>query len=158
MFAVEHSDSAGETSTKYTRAGSFTLTHTGYLVTKDGDYVLDSQNRRIQVNPLLESTIMTDGTIQQNGVYLARIQIAVFENYDYLEKYGETYYQPVEGASLTTANATVSSGYLEMANVQVVSEMVNMISVTRAYEPNQKIMQAYDAILDVAVNQSGRLK
>ena len=45
-----------------------------------------------------------------------------------------------------------------MANVQVVSEMVNMISVTRAYETNQKIMQAYDASLDVAVNQLGRIK
>lgn len=45
-----------------------------------------------------------------------------------------------------------------MSNVQVVSEMVNLISVTRAYESNQKIIQTYDSSLEVAVNQLGRIQ
>ena len=44
-----------------------------------------------------------------------------------------------------------------MANVQVVSEMVDMITITRAYEANQKIIQTIDTMLDKAVNQVGKL-
>ena len=81
-----------------------------------------------------------------------------FEDYNYLEKYGDTYYQAVPGATQTESNAQVVSGYLEMSNVQTVTEMVNMISITRAYETNQKIMQTYDASLEIAVNQLGKLQ
>ncbi len=158
FFAVEFTNKAGETSTMYTRAGQFTLNKDGYLVNENGDYVLDSQSRRIQLNTLLDSEIGSDGTIRQNGVAVAKIQVADFEDYNYLEKYGETYYRPVEGAKLTASDAEVNSGYLEMSNVQTVSEMVELISVTRAYESNQKIIQTYDNSLEIAVTQLGRVK
>ena len=140
FFAIEFTNKAGETDTKYTRAGQFTLNKDGYLVTEEGDYVLDTQNRRIRLNTLLDSKITDDGTIYQNDQAVARIQVTDFEDYDYLEKYGE-----------------VKSGYLEMANVQIVSEMVNLISITRAYESNQKVVQTIDGTLDVAANQIGKL-
>ena len=157
FFAIEFTNKAGETDTKYTRAGQFTLNKDGYLVTEEGDYVLDTQNRRIRLNTLLDSKITDDGTIYQNDQAVARIQVTDFEDYDYLEKYGETYYQPIEGAKTTTADAQVKSGHLEMANVQIVSEMVNLISITRAYESNQKVVQTIDGTLDVAANQIGKL-
>ena len=157
FFAIEFTNKAGETDTKYTRAGQFTLNKDGYLVTEEGDYVLDTQNRRIRLNTLLDSKITDDGTIYQNDQAVARIQVTDFEDYDYLEKYGETYYQPIEGAKTTTADAQVKSGYLEMANVQIVSEMVNLISITRAYESNQKVVQTIDGTLEVAANQIGKL-
>lgn len=157
FFAIEFTNKAGETSTMYTRAGQFTLNREGYLVTEDGDYVLDTQNRRIQLDTLLDSKIWNDGTISQNGVNIATIQVADFEDYNYLEKYGETYYRPVEGATRINSDAEIKSGYLEMANVQIVSEMVNLISLTRAYESNQKIIQTYDSSLEIAVTQLGRI-
>lgn len=158
FFALEFTNKAGETSTMYTRGGQFTLTTDGYLVNEDGDYVLDVQNRRIQVDPLQDSKIDNSGTIWQNGNAVAQIQVADFEDYNYLEKYGETYYRPIEGATLTQADAQIRSGYLEMSNVQIVSEMVNMIAITRAYESNQKIIQTYDSSLQIAVQQLGRLQ
>ncbi|HIW82193.1 MAG TPA: flagellar hook-basal body protein [Candidatus Acetatifactor stercoripullorum] len=158
FFVIEYTNKAGETFTKYTRAGQFTLTREGYLVTQDGDYVLDTQNRRIQLNTLLDSEIDSDGNISQNGTRVAQIQVVDFADYDYLEKYGETYFQPVEGAEIINSDAEVNSGYLEMANVQIVSEMVNLISITRAYESNQKIVQTYDSSLEIAVNQLGRVQ
>ncbi len=157
FFAVEYVDPAGETSIKYTRAGSFTLDVDGYLVTKDGHYVLDSNDQSIQIDTLVDTKINNDGTIIQNGQEIAQIQVTDFEDYNYLEKYGDTYFQPVNGATMKEAEADVKSGCLEMSNVQVVSEMVNMISVTRAYETNQKVMQTYDASLEIAVNQLGKL-
>lgn len=158
FFAIEFTNKIGETSTKYTRAGQFTLNKDGYLVTQEGDYVLDTSNRRIRLDTLHDASINENGMIMQNGRTVAQIQVVDFEDYDYLEKYGETYYQPIEGAKKIASNAKVNSGYLEMSNVQTVSEMVNLISITRAYESNQKIMQTYDDTLDVAVNQLGRLQ
>ena len=158
FFAIEFTNKAGETDTKYTRAGQFTLNKDGYLVTEEGDYVLDTQNRRIRLNTLIDSKITDDGTIYQNDRAVARIQVTDFADYDYLEKYGETYYQPIQGAQTIASNAQVKSGYLEMANVQIVSEMVNLISITRSYESNQKVIQTIDDTLDVAVNQIGRVQ
>ncbi len=161
FFTVQFTNKAGETSTKYTRDGSFTLNRQGYLVTADDDYVM-GMTGRIRLDPLSEATIDETGTIYQNGAAVATLRITDFEDYDYLEKYGENYYQPIrDAAGRTTRNfisdAAVKSGYLEMANVQVVSEMVNMIAITRAYESNQKIIQTYDDTLDNAVNQIGRI-
>lgn len=156
FFTVQFTNKEGETSTKYTRDGSFTLDKQGYLVTADGDYVMGSRGR-IKLDPLKETAIDDAGFIYQDGTLVAALKITDFMDYDYLEKYGENYYQPVEGAKTTLSDATVKSGYLEMANVQVVSEMVNLISITRAYESNQKIVQAYDETLDIAVNQIGKI-
>ncbi len=159
FFALEYTDSEGETSTKYTRAGNFTLTQDGYLVNNDGMYVLDTQNRRIQLDTLATDTKIDDaGNIFQNGRRVAQIQVADFEDYDYLEKFGDTFFQPVEGATPMDGTGEVKSGVLEMSNMSVITEMVNMISVTRAYESNQKIVQTYDESLEIAAGQLGRVQ
>lgn len=158
FFAIEFTNKAGETSTMYTRAGQFTLNKDGDLVNEDGDYVLDVNQKRIRLDPLQETAINSKGIISQNGRDIAQIQVADFADYNYLSKYGETYYRPVEGAELTQNRDTeIKSGYLEMANVQIVSEMVNLISITRAYESNQKVIQTFDNTLEVAVTQLGRV-
>lgn len=158
FFAIEFENKAGEISTKYTRAGQFTLNKDGYLVTQEGDYVLSTANRRIQLSTFQDTSISKDGTITQNGRAVARIQVTDFANYDYLEKYGETYFQLIEGAETVATDATVNSGCLEMSNVQSVREMVNMITITRAYETNQKAIQTIDQTLEIAVNQLGKLQ
>lgn len=157
FFALEYTNSEGETATRYTRAGNFTLTQDGYLVNNDGMYVLDDQNRRIQLDTLTDARIDDAGRIYQNEREVAQIQVADFEDYDYLLRSGDTFFQPVEGATLMEGTAEVKSGVLEMSNMSVVSEMVNMIAVTRAYESNQKIVQTYDESLDIAVTQLGRV-
>ncbi len=156
FFAIEFTNKSGETSTKYTRDGSFTMNEQGYLVTKDGDYVLGTSGR-VRLNPLQEAVIGQDGTITQNNATVTRLQITDFEDYNYLEHYGENMYQPVEGATTQNSTAKVFSGYLEASNVQVVSEMVQMIAVTRAYETNQKLIQTFDTTLDTTVNSLGKL-
>lgn len=157
FFAIEFTNKSGVTSTKYTRDGNFTLTEEGYLVTKDGDFVLDTSGRQIKLDPALESSIAEDGTIYQDGSSVATIGITDFEDYNYLEHYGENLFQTVDGATEKEADANIISGYLEHSNVQVVKEMVDMINVSRAYETNQKMVQTYDSSLEIAVNQLGKL-
>lgn len=157
FFTIQFTNKAGETSLKYTRDGSFTVNKQGYLVTKDGDYVM-GENGRIQVDPLKLSAIDSQGNISQDGEFIDTIRVTDFEDYNYLKHYGENYYEPVRGAQMKEdTDYKVVSGYLEMANVQVVSEMVEMISVSRAYETNQKMIQTFDSTLDIAANQLGKV-
>lgn len=157
FFAVEFTNKAGVTSVKYTRDGNFTLTQEGRLVTRDGDPVLGEDGQPIEIDPLKEAQINTSGQIIQDDRVAATIQVTDFEDYNYLEHYGENYFQPIEGAVETEAPAQVYSGYLETANMSVVTEMVNMITVSRAYESNQKIITTIDSTLDIAANQLGRI-
>lgn len=157
FFAVEFTNKAGETSIKYTRDGNFTLTQEGRLVTRDGDPVLDENGDYIDLDPIQAASIDVKGQISQGDQIVATIQITDFEDYNYLERYGENYFEPIEGAQQTETPASVYSGYLEMSNMSVVTEMVNMITVSRAYDSNQKVITAIDESLDIAANQLGRL-
>ena len=162
FFAVEYTNKAGETSTKYTRDGNFTMNRLGFLQTQDGDYVLDEDGRRIQMDPALPVSINRDGDIIQDGNLVATIGITDFEDYNYLERFGENYFQTIEGATEldrgeTGVDTQIHAGYLEMANISVVTEMVNMITLQRQYESNQKVITTYDETLEQAVSQHGRL-
>ncbi len=157
FFVVDFMDKEGNCILKYTRDGSFTLNVDGALVNKNGDYLMSTNNTHIILDPTKDFRVDKQGRIYQNDVLQAQIQLMDFEDYDYLERYGENYFQPVEGATEMAANAEVYSGYLEASNVQVVREMVDLITFTRAYESNQKIVQAYDETLGKAVNDVGKL-
>jgi flagellar basal-body rod protein FlgG len=52
---------------------------------------------------------------------------------------------------------TIQQGFVERSNVDSVKEMVDMITVLRAYESNQKLIQYQDSTLEKAVNEVGRL-
>lgn len=157
FFAVEYTNKAGETSTKYTRDGNFTMTSQGYLVTQDGDFVLGNRGRRIRLDTNLDIGIDRLGNIYQDGELISTLDITDFEDYDYLERYGENYFEAIDGAREIGAETEVYSGYLELANMSVVTEMVNMIAIQRHYDANQKVITTYDDTLDDAVNQTGRV-
>ncbi|HPF28633.1 MAG TPA: flagellar hook-basal body protein [Lachnospiraceae bacterium] len=162
FFTVEFTNKNGETSTMYTRDGNFTVTADGYLVTTDGDYVMargaNNSTERIKVNPNEAIVVDQQGRIMQNNQMVAQMKITNFNDYNYLEHYGENYYVPVEGAELELAtDCKVFQGYLETSNVSIVSEMVEMISVSKQYEANQKLIQTYDSSLQIAANQLGKI-
>lgn len=157
FFAVSFTNKAGVTSTKYSRDGSFTVNTDGYLVTKDGDFVLNRNNAPIQINVNATVAIDTLGNIFEDGNQVAQINVVDFQDYNYLEKYGENLYDMVEGGTMIESTARVQQGYLEASNVNIVSEMVDMIAITRAYETNQKVITTIDSTLEKAVNSVGKL-
>lgn len=153
FFNIEFTNKAGETSTKYTRAGDFTLTKEGYLVTGDGDYVL-GEGGRIQLSTTAANTVVDEnGDIYQDGNLVASLKITEFEDTNYLTHYGETMWDAKEGAVAKDAeDASIYQGYLEMSNTSVVKEMVNMITISRQYESNQKMITTFDETLEKSVN------
>jgi len=154
FFAVSYTNKQGETSTKYTRDGSFTLTRDGYLVTDDGDFVL-GENGPIQLDINTEAKVDSLGNIYQNGQRVAAFALVDLDDYNYLSHYGENFFDVVEGGTMRQADCKVVQGVLEASNINVVEEMVSMIAVQRNYESNQKAIQAIDETLDKAVNQIG---
>jgi len=166
FFAVSFTNKQGETSVKYTRDGAFSVTRDGYLVTKDGDYVLNQagamasnpgQANYLRVDPNVELKIDEQGNLTQNNVVLGQIGVVNFQDNDFLSKYGENMYELVDGGQVQASNARVVQGTLEMSNVNVVSEMVEMITISRAFESNQKIMQTLDTTLEKVANNIGRI-
>lgn len=164
FFAIAFTDKAGNTSVKYTRDGAFVVNTQGYLVTKDGDFVLNQNgasnadpNSRIQVNPNLKLVVDETGAIYQNNQLVGNIGVIDFEDYNYLEKYGENMYNLVDGGVRVPADTKVEQGVIEGSNVNVVSEMVDMITISRAYQAGQKVINSIDSTLDKAVNDVGRV-
>ena len=159
FFTISTTDKSGVEHIRYTRDGSFTVTTDGYLVTKDGDYVLGTDNQRIQIPGADTARVSMDslGNIFANEVWVGQFQIVDFENYDALSLYGENMFEALPEAGMVAGTALTRQGYLETSNVNVINEMVSMIAITRAYETNQKMMQTIDSTLDKAVNEIGKV-
>ncbi len=157
FFAISFTDKAGNESVKYTRDGEFTMDADGFLRTLEGDYVQGEGGNIMIPTDTTQVSIQANGDIYADGEYVDTIRIVDFEDYNYIEKYGENLYDIVDGATETESTAQVMQGYLEMSNINVVKEMVEMITISREYESNQKLIQTADEMLEKSVNQIGRV-
>lgn len=157
FFTLEVTDKAGNVSTQYTRNGSFTMTKDGQIVDAEGNHLMGTSGNIQVPTDAVNVVIDTNGAVYADGAYIDTLQITDFEDYDYLSKVGDTRYRALDGATELTGGALVRQGYTEQSNVNVVSEMVEMITITRAYEANQKVIQSVDKTLDLAANSVGRV-
>ena len=151
FFAISYADRNGNESVRYTRDGNFALNSDGILMTKDGDFVLDENGDMISIPSGTEISINESGIIYASGQEVARLQLTDFEDYNYLKKFGENMYIAIDGATAIEADCKVYQGYLEASNVNVIDEMVEMITVARDYESNQKVIQSIDSTLEKSV-------
>lgn len=156
FFTVKVTDTAGNDHIRYTRAGNFTMTQEGYITDADGNR-LQSEAGDLIVPTDAEIVFDQDGSVYADGELIDKVLIKDFEDYNYLKKYADTMYEPVDGATEIEATGSLLQGWLEQSNVNVVKEMTQMIAITRAYEANQKIVQTMDSTLDQAVNSVGRV-
>ncbi len=144
----------------YSRAGSFKSDSEGRVVNSDG-YSLEPE---IMIPPdTLAVHIGTDGTfsVLQAGETepseIGTVELAKFVNPAGLNSIGRNLYLPtsasgdaVAGTAGEEGYGTITQGFLEMSNVNVVDEMVNMITAQRAYEINSKAVQTADDMMQTA--------
>ena len=140
---------------RYTRDGSFSLSSNGYLVTKEGYYVL-GENGPLQLLQTGDITISQQGEVFVNDEYIDRLNIVTFADLNQLQKQGDNLYF-TDAVPEPLQDADVVQGALEGSNISIVAEMVDLISVFRAYEANQKVIQTHDTTLDRAINDVGRI-
>lgn len=157
FFKVAVTDGNGTETTKYTRDGSFKLNANGFVVDDDGNRLM-SESGYVQIpTDVSEVAIDSDGSVYCDGTLYDRVGITDFEDYDYLKKFGDNMYETVTGATETEVTGTLQQGFTEQSNVQSVSEMVEMISITRAYEANSKVIKTVDDMLQQAVSSVGKV-
>jgi len=130
---------AGE---RLTRAGSFSLSAEGDLVTNDGFRVLDSGGAPIFVPPdSSDLGLSADGTLSSQGRPLAQIGLVQpAARTDLLREDGVMFRAP--GGVEPVENPRILQGFLEGANVDPISEIARMIEVQRAYELGQRFLDA----------------
>ena len=141
----------------FTRAGNFTLSSQGQLVTSQG-YVVQPAITIPQ--GATSVTIAKDGTVSAmlpgatSAAQIGQITIATFANPAGLQSLGDNMLQQTgaSGAAQTVVagtvgTGTISQGYLEGSNVNVVTELVDMIECQRAYEINSKMISSVDEML-----------
>lgn len=146
----------------YTRSGAFKLDSEGRLVTSDG-YPVEPE---VVIPPEATSiTISSDGTVnvtipgQISPQEVGRLELADFVNPAGLKAIGKNLFLPTAASGdPTTGNpgedglGTIAQGFLEMSNVDLVTELVEMIMAQRAYEINGKVIQSADDMLQTAAN------
>ncbi len=157
FFQVRVVDNAGNSHIRYTRAGNFTITREGYVTDADGNHLQSEAGDLLVPMDASEIRIDQSGAVYADGELVDQLNIVDFEDYNYLKKFADTFYEPVKGATEKEATALVRQGFLEQSNVQVVNQMVNLIAITRAYEANQKVIQTMDSSLEQSVNSVGRV-
>jgi flagellar basal-body rod protein FlgG len=155
MFVVGKMNDDGTINEKFTRDGSFTLNANNELVTKDGNYVVGQEG--IITIPSGQFSVKENGAIYENNVMIDQLQIAAFEDYGTLRKIGDSLYDVTQQSVRTDFEGLARQGYEEASNVNSVKEMIDMISIMRSYEANQKVLTTYDETLDNVVNNVGRL-
>jgi len=140
-----------------TRNGAFVLSGDGILMTPQG-YTVQGAGGVIGIPPGTRHVqISGDGQVLADGNVIDQLTLVSVNNPQNLEKMGGNLFRPRDGVQVVEGNAydagaRVEQGFTESANVEVVSEMVNMIEVQRQFEAYQKVMQTSDT-LDRAANE-----
>lgn len=144
----------------YTRNGNFTLDGAGYLTAADGKYVLSTAGEPIQLQSN-DFQVTADGTVTENGAQVAQIGIAIAENPEaMLLKQDAGYYATANNAELPAAQAgtySMQQMFLERSNVDTAKTMTDLMTAYRAFEANQKVLTAYDASMQKAVTEIGKV-
>lgn len=141
----------------YTRDGQFQVNSDGQVVTANGHPLEPAITIPENVSTV---TIGSDGIVsgvvagETDAQQLGQIDLADFVNPQGLKAIGNNLFReteasgdPVVGTPGLTGMGSVNQGMLETSNVDVVEELVNMISTQRAYEMNSKVVSSADQML-----------
>lgn len=148
---------------RYTRNGNFTIDGSGFLTTNEGLYVMDANNEPIQLQGT-DFQVSPQGLITENGQAVAQLNVAMAANARQMMKEGSGLYRTEDNNPLPSAlgnpdgSFNLQQGMLERSNVDVTQATTELLSAYRAFEANQKIIQAYDRSMEKAANEIGRLR
>ncbi|MCC6961940.1 MAG: flagellar basal-body rod protein FlgG [candidate division Zixibacteria bacterium] len=146
----------------YTRDGSFKLSADGRVTTSDGLFLtpdITIPEDAVSIAVGFDGRVSVVQTGSSDPQEIGQIELARFINPAGLEARGHNLFveTPASGAPITGAAGEdglgrINQGYLEMSNVDVVTEMVNMIVAQRAYEINSKAIQTADDMSSLVNN------
>jgi flagellar basal-body rod protein FlgG len=148
--------------TSYTRDGSFQMSDQRQLVTADGylttpNITFPQGTTSIAIDPTGE--VMATVAGQTNPQNVGTLTLATFANPDGLVATGQNLFQQTQASGApviqnpgTTNTGTLQQGFLETSNVDVVTEITNLITAQRAYEMNSKVIETADQMQQTLTN------
>jgi flagellar basal-body rod protein FlgG len=147
---------------QYTRDGTFQQDNTGRIVNAQGNPVQPTitipQNATgLAINSQGQVSVQLPGAATTTSTIIGQIGLTRFVNKAGLQPVGNNLFQdtpssgpPQDGIATLEGYGSINQGSLETANVDVVSEMSNLIAAQRAYEMNAKIITAADQMMQSA--------
>lgn len=162
----------GSDITYYTRDGGFHVDSSGYLVNSEGYQVLGTDGNAVQVETDPSNPVYSSYSVDSNGQIYGTpaaggdsvaigspLRISTFPNQDGLIRCGQNLYTPgpeagtaVDGQANTGICGAIVGSAIEGSNVDLASEMVNMIAYQASYNANSKIITTANSLLDTTVN------
>jgi flagellar basal-body rod protein FlgF len=140
---------------RYTRAGNFTLNAEAELVTQDG-FPIVGDGGAIVANGT-GVNIESDGTVRASGTIVGKVKVVRIEKTEALEHVEGTRFKLARGgAAPTDVEAELVPQSLEMANVNAVGSMVDLITTNRAFDLYTRSAMSIDQLNQTAISQIGR--
>lgn len=148
---------------RYTRSGAFVADAEGVLRTPGGHAVMGDAGGAVRPGVELslpqgagEVLIAEDGTINVDGAEVGKLKVVNFGQPGLLEKEGLTLFRDPGGAQVADQQSVqLIQGSLETSNVNAVSGMTDLITVTRAFDALQKVIQTFREIDSKAARDLG---
>ncbi len=148
-----------ERGVRYTRNGGLSLDPEGFLITAAGDRLMGKEGY-IRLEPDGQPVRFTDqGEVMQGTMSKGTLRISDFAKPYRLIREGAQLFRPQmpDNPPVESGGFVIRQGYVEGSNVNLVQNLVQMISAHRTYEADQRALSAQNETLDKAVNQVGRL-
>lgn len=144
--------------TYYTRDGTFHVNPEGVLVNTKGHRVL-GDGGPIELPQNAKIFIDGRGQIYANNEQIGALQVVNVDKPEALTKFGHTYFQKPQDVEIAETpmpdESVISQGYLEAPNIEIVTEMVNMIETNRAFEAYQKVITTTGETDNRAISRVG---
>lgn len=141
-----------------TRGGPLQLDSSRRLVTMEGHPVLGAQGEVMLREGMV--SLESDGSVAVDGQVVAKLLVLEFEPGTRVMKLGDGFYAPEDQQvepSVSIGATEVRGGFLEQSNVDHASTLTEMISLLRAYQASQRMIQSQDELLAKAVNEVGKV-
>lgn len=144
---------------RYSRDGRFKTDENGYLTNSDGLRVIgmDSNGNKAEIrisNPNFK--ISNDGYFDSiNG--RTKFCISYFQDSKALIKNAENTYIS-NGQPAYNDTAKIHQCFVERSNVDAIEAITDMLTISRSYESNQKVLQQIDETLGKTVNEVGSIR
>lgn len=149
-FAIESAEGRA-----YTRAGNFALDQEGYLCLPGQGRVLDTSGAPIRLNTDKIAVNHLGEFYTEQGAYLGRLGVFSFADNTQLTKNAQGLWNTGGGA--TPSEATIHWKTLERSNVDLVQQMMEMMSSQRALQSAAQMSKMYDQIMTKATTELGRI-
>ena len=142
----------------YTRDGRLSMSVTGQLMSATGYPVLDAGKAAVQIDPNGGTpAIARDGMISQGSAKLTAIGLFRIPQDQTLTRFGDSaFLSPTDPEPVLDFHSiNLAQGYLEQSNVNSTTEMMNLITVSRAFQGAATLIDDTERKLDDAIRTLG---